>query len=143
MNEDKNRNINQKRKEKTTILKNWERDLRRGLLQLMILMLIRLRTQEAHGYGLIKLIQETGIELKAGTIYALLKRMEKDGLITSIIAFDPEADDSGLPKKFYTITEYGDDMIEGMVETYSSYHESINMWYQEINNQNIKRTVKK
>lgn len=143
MNEDKNKDNNQQQKEKTTILKNWERDLRRGLLQLMILMLIRLKTQEAHGYGLIKLIKDTGIDLKAGTIYALLKRMEKDGLIASIIAFDPEADDSGLPKKIYTITEYGDEMIDGMVEIYSSYHESIISWYQEISNQKRGRIVKK
>jgi DNA-binding PadR family transcriptional regulator len=143
MNEIKNKEINQQRKEKTTILKNWERDLRRGLLQLMILMLIRLKTQEAHGYGLIKLIKDTGIDLKAGTIYALLKRMEKDGLIASIIAFDPEADESGLPKKIYTITEYGDEMIDGMVETYSSYHESIISWNQEISNQKRGRIAKK
>ncbi len=141
MNENKNKDDNQQQKEKTTILKNWERDLRRGLLQLMILMLIRLKTQEAHGYGLIKLIKNTGIDLKAGTIYALLKRMEKDGLIASIIAVD--SDDSGLPKKIYTITEYGDEMIDGMVETYSSYHESINSWYQEINNQKRGRIIKK
>ena len=143
MNENKNRDHNQQQKEKTTILKNWERDLRRGLLQLMILMLIRLRTDESHGYGLIKLIKKTGIDLKAGTIYALLKRMEKDGLIASIIAFDPDADDSGLPKKIYTITEYGDEMIDGMVEIYSSYHESIKSWYQEINNQKRGRIEKK
>ena len=143
MNDTKNKDLNHQRKEKTTILKNWERDLRRGLLQLMILMLIRLKTQEAHGYGLIKLIKDTGIDLKAGTIYALLKRMEKDGLITSIIAFDPEAVESGVSKKLYTITKYGDEMIDGMVATYSSYHESISSWYQEINNQKRGWIVKK
>lgn len=138
MNERKNRERNPQQNEKLVDLKNWERDLRRGLLQLMILMLIRLKTQDAHGYGLIKLIQNTGIDLKAGTIYALLKRMEKSGLIESLIAFDPDSEESGLPKRFYTISDYGEEMIDGMVDTYSSYHESIIAWYQEIKRQKRK-----
>ena len=58
---DKRRETTEPRK-KSTIVKHWERDLRRGLLQLMILMLIRLRTEKAHGYGLIKLIKKPILE---------------------------------------------------------------------------------
>ena len=134
MSTDKRRDTTEPRK-KSTIVKHWERDIRRGLLQLMILMLIRLRTEDAHGYGLIKLIRETGIgiELKAGTVYPLLKRMEDDGMITSHMADD--VDSPGVPRKIYTITEVGEDMIEEMIGTYFSYHDFIKRWYQEINNQ--------
>ncbi len=109
---------------------NWERDLRRGLLQLMILLLIRLRTEDAHGYGLIKLLRETNIQLKSGTVYPLLKRMETDGLIESFIAEDLQS--PGMPRRIYTITTIGENMIDSMIETYSSYHESIQRWYEEI-----------
>jgi PadR family transcriptional regulator PadR len=131
---DKQRDETEPRK-KSDIVKHWERDIRRGLLQLMILMLIRLRTEDAHGYGLIKLIRETGIgiDLKAGTVYPLLKRMEDDGMITSHMADD--VDSPGVPRKIYTITEVGEDMIEEMIGTYFSYHDFIKRWYQEINNQ--------
>ncbi|MFX1516440.1 MAG: PadR family transcriptional regulator [Promethearchaeota archaeon] len=134
MSTDKRRDTTEPRK-KSTIVKHWERDIRRGLLQLMILMLIRLRTEDAHGYGLIKLIRETGIgiDLKAGTVYPLLKRMEDDGMITSHMADD--VDSPGVPRKIYTITEVGEDMIEEMIGTYFSYHDFIKRWYQEINNQ--------
>ena len=134
MSTDKRRDTTEPRK-KSTIVKHWERDIRRGLLQLMILMLIRLRTEDAHGYGLIKLIRETGIgiDLKAGTVYPLLKRMEDDGMITSHMADD--VDSPGVPRKIYTITEVGEDMIEEMIGTYFSYHDFIKRWYQEINNE--------
>ena len=134
MSTDKRRDTTEPR-EKSEIVKHWERDIRRGLLQLMILMLIRLRTEDAHGYGLIKLIRETGIgiELKAGTIYPLLRRMEEDKMITSHMADD--VDSPGVPRKIYTITELGEDMIEEMIGTYFSYHDFVKRWYQEINNQ--------
>lgn len=131
MSEDKTRDTTEPRK-KSTIVKHWERDFRRGLLQLMILMLIKLRTQDAHGYGLIKLIRETriGIQLKAGTIYPLLKRMETDGFIISVIAEDIKA--PGMPRRIYTITPAGEEMIEEMMGTYKSYHSFIEKWYKEI-----------
>ncbi|NHJ01495.1 MAG: PadR family transcriptional regulator [Candidatus Heimdallarchaeota archaeon] len=135
MSEDKNRTMTNPRP-RSAITKSWERDLRRGLLQLMILMLIRLRTEEAHGYGLIKLIRETGIELKAGTIYPLLSRLEKDGLISSILADDN--DSPGLPRRIYTITLKGEDMIEEMIDTYFDYHSFVYNWYQEITDQKKK-----
>ena len=96
----------------------------------MILLLIRLRTEESHGYGLIKLLRETNIPLKAGTVYPLLKRMELDGLITSIIAEDLES--PGMPRRIYTITAAGDLMIESMIQTYLLYNNSIQNWYDEI-----------
>ncbi len=101
----------------------------------MILLLIRLRTEEAHGYGLIKLLRETNIPLKAGTVYPLLKRMERDGLIASIIAEDLES--PGMPRRIYTITSVGELMIESMIQTYFTYHDSIQGWYNEI--QSFKR----
>ena len=55
--------------------------------------------------------------------------MEKDGLITSIIAEDLKS--PGIPRKIYTITNAGELMIESMIQTYFTYHESIQNWYNE------------
>ena len=127
---EENNNQNGFSDELSANVRNWERDLRRGLLQLMVLLLIRLRTEEAHGYGLIKSLQKTNISLKAGTVYPLLKRMEKEGLITSILAEDIES--PGMPRRLYTITDLGEYMIESMMRKYSSYNETIEHWYREI-----------
>ena len=112
------------------VTRNWERDLRRGLLKLMVLLLIRLKTEKAHGYGIIKQIEGTKIHLKAGTVYPLLKRMEAEGLITSLLAEDLES--PGMPRRIYTITTSGEEAIESMIQTYYLYHQSIQKWYREI-----------
>ncbi len=124
-NEDDTKSISIERK------KRWEINLRRGLIELMILMQIRLRTDMAHGYGLISLIRETGVpELKAGTVYPLLKRMEEENLIESFIGED--TDQPGQPRRIYLITPLGEEMIDHMMKTYQSYNVIIKIWYQEI-----------
>lgn len=117
-------------RQKSTLLSHWERDFRRGILQLMVLLLIRLKTEEAHGYGLIKRIRDTGVPLKAGTIYPLLKRLENDGLIQSILADD--MDHPGQPRRIYTINPLGEEVIHDMMETYEEYNKSIKVWFDEI-----------
>ena len=114
------------------LILNWKRDLRRGLLKLMILLLIRLKTDKAHAYGLIGLLRETNIPLKAGTVYPLLKRMEAEGLISSLLAED--LDSPGMPRRIYTITSSGEKAIDSMMKTYGQYHLSIQSWYNEIHN---------
>ncbi|MHA1214121.1 MAG: PadR family transcriptional regulator [Candidatus Hodarchaeales archaeon] len=127
--------------ETSRIMSKWEKDLRRGLLQLIILMFIRLRTPDAHGYGLIKLIQETGIKtIKAGTVYPLLQRMEGDGLIESFLSLDTE---TGISRKMYLVTAYGEAIIDQMVRIYGSYDVIIKKLYQEIEEERIKRSGNK
>ncbi|MFW9855651.1 MAG: PadR family transcriptional regulator [Candidatus Thorarchaeota archaeon] len=126
---EKGRESNQPRK-KSTLMSHWERDFRRGVLQLMILLLVRLNTEEAHGYGLIKIIRDTGVPLKAGTIYPLLKRLENDGLIQSILADDLEH--PGQPRRIYTMTQLGEEVIYDMMEIYRDYNNSIKIWFDEI-----------
>jgi DNA-binding PadR family transcriptional regulator len=118
---------------KTQFLSDYRSDLRRVILKLMILCLIRLETEHAHGYGLIRLLQDTRVNVQAGTVYALLKRMEKDELIVSITG----------EYKFYTITNYGDHMIDEMMSAYIEYNElgnkTILKWYARIKAQREKK----
>lgn len=127
------KNLTDEARSKKQFLSDYQSDLRRVILKLMILCLIRLETEHAHAYGLIRLLQETGVDLQAGTVYALLKRMEKDGLIVSILG----------EYKIYTITDYGEHMIDEMVSVYTEYHKLGNKtllkWYSEIKAQREKR----
>jgi DNA-binding PadR family transcriptional regulator len=117
--------------ELVNIVSRWQRDFRRGLLQLMVLMIIRLYTEEAHGYGLIKVIREAGVQIKAGTVYPLLKRMEVDGLIESFTAGD-DPNQKVMTRRVYVILPKGEKMIEEMMTTYYSYNNTITSWYNEI-----------
>ncbi|MFX1506057.1 MAG: PadR family transcriptional regulator [Promethearchaeota archaeon] len=129
----KEKSLPDEARSKVQFLGDYQSDLRRVILKLMILCLIRLETKHAHAYGLIRLLQETGVDLQAGTVYALLKRMEKDGLIVSVLG----------EYKIYTITDYGEHMIDEMVSAYTEYHKlgnkTILKWYAEIKAQREKR----
>ncbi|MFX0207016.1 MAG: PadR family transcriptional regulator [Candidatus Hodarchaeota archaeon] len=129
----KEKSLSNEARSKIQFLSDYQSDLRRVILKLMILCLIRLETEHAHAYGLIRLLQETGIDLQAGTVYALLKRMEKDGLIVSVLG----------EYKIYTITDYGEHMIDEMVSAYTEYNKlgnrTILKWDGEIKAQREKR----
>ena len=85
--------------------KPWTTELKKGTVQLGILALLA----EGRRYGF-ELIQElkgrTGgyLDLKEGTLYPALHRMEKQGLLVSQWVIQ---DAGGSPRKYYSITEDG------------------------------------
>ncbi len=79
-----------------------ERDLVQGTLHLLIL--AHLARGPLHGYALIKAMEETTGPgyWKEGTIYPLLARMDKEGLLKSTWSTG-----DGPPRKTYTLTRQG------------------------------------
>jgi PadR family transcriptional regulator PadR len=64
-----------------------------------------------YGYQIAKRLQGdeiTGISLKQGTIYPVLRTMERKGLLKSKI----KASESGPPRKYYQITGKGKEKLE-------------------------------
>ncbi len=77
----------------------------RGHTETIILAL--LKNQDSYGYEILKYINDKGngrIDIKDATIYTAVKRMEKDGLITT---YWGEGEDGGARRKYYSITERG------------------------------------
>jgi DNA-binding PadR family transcriptional regulator len=77
-------------------------ELRRGTVALACL--IRLRTPE-YGYALLETLQADGIDVDANTLYPLLRRLEKQGLVTS-----EWNTDEARPRKFYTTSSAGTEL---------------------------------
>ena len=74
-------------------------ELKRGTLVLTVLS--QLRTKE-YGYSLVQKLEEKNVPIEAGTLYPLLRRLEKQGLLHS------EWDTSeSRPRKFYVLSEKG------------------------------------
>lgn len=74
-------------------------EMNRGFLQLLVL--IALETP-MHGYAMINNFEKRGYDLEESTLYPLLRRLEKNGLIHG------EWDVSGTrPKKIYQVTAQG------------------------------------
>ena len=82
---------------------HWLSQLRKGVLELLVLRLIALRG-ELHGYAIVKELLALG-PLVAGesTVYPLVRRLEGDGLLSSRWV----ESESGPPRKYYRLSPAG------------------------------------
>ena len=83
-------------------LDNWTTQLRKGLLELCIVNLLAQR--ELYGYDLVKqLTAIKGLVVTEGTVYPLLSRLRKVGLLRTRLEESP----SGPVRKYYALTDEG------------------------------------
>ena len=85
------------------ITDSWLVQLRKGVVELLVLRLLVLRG-ELHGYAIVKELNKLG-RLIAGesTVYPVLKRLEADGLLTARWVESAE----GPPRKYYAVSATG------------------------------------
>ncbi|MFD9908056.1 PadR family transcriptional regulator [Streptomyces sp. NPDC059063] len=91
--------------------------LLRGVLDLCLLALIAERPR--YGYEFVEALTESGLDLVSeGSIYPLLARMERAGLVDSYRA--PSAA-GGAPRKYYRLTDAGHAELAGGRVTWSAF----------------------
>ena len=83
----------------SNLLESLTTELRRGTLTLAVLS--QLRTPQ-YGYSLVQILEESGIPIDQSTLYPLLRRLEKQELVTS--SWDTS---ESRPRKYYVLSEYG------------------------------------
>ena len=87
---------------KNEFLKNWDTQLKKGLLPFFVLQ--ALEHKECYGYELIQNLKTSmEIEVTESTIYPLLIRLMKEELLVHKWV----EQSSGIPRKYYFITEEG------------------------------------
>lgn len=97
-------------------LANWTVQMRKGLLDFCILR--ALEGGEHYGYALVKmLVAVPGIGVAEGSIYPLLARLKRQGLVATRL----EESSEGPARKYYRLTEEGRRMATEM----GVYFESI------------------
>lgn len=74
-------------------------ELRRGTIVLGVLSLL---DKAQYGYSLVMLLEERGMQVDAGTLYPLLRRLEKQEILKS--SWDTEG---SKPRKYYELSELG------------------------------------
>jgi len=79
-------------------------ELRRGCLSLAVMS--QLRT-ERYGYTLRKALAGQGLEIDEGTLYPLLRRLESQGLLTSVWREEEKRN-----KRFYRLSPEGKLMLK-------------------------------
>ena len=80
----------------------WLSQVKRGLLELCILNLVS--RESTYGYQIVKrLTAVPGLEIPPGTIYPLLSRLKREGLLTSVLVESLQ----GPARRTYTLTAAG------------------------------------
>jgi len=101
-------------------LNNWQTQLRKGLLDIVILNL--LRHGQCHGYDMVQTLKRSdGLKIREGNIYPILARLQTDGLVTSY----SQASRDGPPRKYFELTELGQKVLADMNAHWDQIFESI------------------
>jgi PadR family transcriptional regulator PadR len=80
-------------------VQNLINELRRGTLVLTVLSQL---DEERYGYSLKQRLADQGLEIDQGTLYPLLRRLEKQGLLDSEWSLE-----SSRPRRYYVLNQAG------------------------------------
>ena len=86
----------------TSFLDNWITQVRKGLLELSILN--ALRAGRLYGYDIVKKLRASGgLGISEGTIYPILSRFRREGLVEASLEPSPD----GPARRYYSLTPAG------------------------------------
>lgn len=92
-------------------------ELRRGTV--VVACLAMLRTPH-YGYQLLEELDKADIRVEGNTLYPLLRRLETHGLLVS-----EWNTDEARPRKFYSATPEGEDMLDALLAEWRSLDHAI------------------
>ena len=92
-------------------------ELRRGALVLAVLAQLR---EEHYGYSLRKALAEVDISVEEGTLYPLIRRLEKQGLLRS-----EWREEAKRKKRFYRLSAEGESALDVLSGEWMALNESI------------------
>ena len=99
------------------IADNWTTQLRKGVLELCMLNIIG--RSRVYGYDIVRQLRDIdALVVSEGTIYPILSRLKRDGLVRTSLEESPE----GPARKYYELTRRGDQLLGEM----NSYWDVLN-----------------
>lgn len=99
----------------------WSSQFRKGYIELCVLISLDKRAS-SYGFELLQIFEQAGLSINEGTLYPLLNRMQKNGLLDS--EWQPPAD-GGHPRRFYSLSPEGKQVLPQMLETYQASHQTL------------------
>lgn len=100
------------------LLNNLVTELKRGTQILAVLSQLK---KNQYGYSLLQSLVDKGIQMEAGTLYPLLRRLESQGLLKS------EWDTSeNRPRKYYVLSDAGDEMLAQLIQAWQQIVREMN-----------------
>ena len=105
---------------KDEFVSKWQSQVKKGTLSFIVLNI--LKGNSYYGYEIIEEIKaNTQIQIAEGTLYPLMNRLKNEELVKSKWV----EQDSGIPRKYYELTEKGVDISNQMKKYWSDLSSSI------------------
>ena len=98
---------------------NIKAQMRKGILELCILKL--LDNKERYPAEIITSLKASELIVVEGTLYPLLNRLKRAG----VLDYRWEESDSGPPRKYYTVTEFGKHFVNELEKTWSALQKAV------------------
>jgi DNA-binding PadR family transcriptional regulator len=93
-------------------VQNLINELRRGTLVLTVLSQL---DERQYGYSLKRRLAEQGLEIDQGTLYPLLRRLEKQGLLDSEWSLE-----TSRPRRYYVLNDIGREALGTLKQEWSA-----------------------
>lgn len=106
------------------------KEMIKGYIESIILSL--LLVEDLYGYEISKRIRSTSnnnFEIKEGTMYVVLKRLESNGLVT---AYWDDSESGGGRRRFHKITEEGKKYLKYKKEEWLFFRDIVDMFFKEV-----------
>lgn len=99
---------------------NAKSQMRKGMLEYCILLL--LERQPAYASDIIRQLKEAELLVVEGTLYPLLNRLKKEGLLQ----YEWEESRMGPPRKYYALTDEGRQVLAGLDKAWVEIANTVN-----------------
>ena len=101
-------------------IENTKAQMRKGILELCILAI--LKQKERYPSEILETLKDTELIVVEGTLYPLLTRLKNEGLLT----YRWEESSSGPPRKYYSISDKGIEVLDELKTSWSTLADSVN-----------------
>ena len=96
------------------------KQMKKGILEILILNLMSI--DDMYGYEIIQKLSKNSknmFNLKEGTLYPILYRLEDSGLISSY--WENQKEKRRVPRKYYKITNMGSEELSLMIKEFNDF----------------------
>ena len=97
-----------------------------ALLDAIVLAVVAREPQGTYGYRITQEVTHA-LDLSESTLYPVLRRLQKDGLLTVY-----DAPVNGRNRRYYQITPAGQEKLAAYSQEWASYRASIDPFFQEV-----------
>ncbi|PKQ19620.1 MAG: PadR family transcriptional regulator [Actinobacteria bacterium HGW-Actinobacteria-6] len=101
-----------------SIVRKFQKELNSGTVSLVLLAILDQSSEALYGYQIAKRLEGAAVEsmpVKQGALYPVLRQLEAQGLLGSTV----EPSVAGPPRRYYTITPAGREVLEQWKVTWS------------------------